>query len=768
MKASAPTSRPVKRRNWQRWRRMVLIVMLTPLFLLFAAWLALPLVHLPKGLSDAPEPSVELLDRNGRSLRQARAEEGQFHRTIAYAELPQSLIDATLAAEDKRFWQHHGVDWRATFRALWQNARHGRVVSGGSTLTQQLIKLAGGRPRNWSSKLIEAAQALRLEQVWDKQRILAAYLNRIDYGSLNAGCAAAAEHYFAKPLRDLSAAESAFLAGLPQAPSRLNPYRRFEMAKKRQEWILARMETTGALKSEERVRAVNEPLRLAPPARSFRAPHFVDMLLAQANAPFPRGSIRTTLDLELQSFVERTLRDHLGRLSTQHVRDGAVVVIDNRSGDVLALVGSPDYGRRDAGQVNGAWAVRSAGSTLKPFTYLLALERGATAASVVHDLPAEFATATGVFAPVNYNRRCYGPMRYRLALANSLNISAVKVLDSIGGPVALSGRLRAWGLTTLNEAPEHYGLGLTLGNADVRLLELANAYATLARLGEFRPYRLTAAESSRNSHPASRISPHACLIADILADNTARAMAFGLESPLRFDFPVACKTGTSSDYRDNWALGFTPEFTVGIWAGNFDGSPMQGVSGVSGAAPVLHDIFVNLHERFGTTWFARPTNIVERMVHPVTGRMVDTGRSGAVRELFSAVALPEQEHTNDYDGAGRVRLPASYREWLASGDNWIGRGAVVDDTRLSTNRLRVVSPVAGTVFFIDPDLGESGRLIPLRAEGTGALEWACETLSCRAGPGGAWAEMREGRHRLTVRHRESGATAETWVKIKRL
>ena len=762
---------------------MVLTALFAPPFLLLAAWLALPLVQLPKGLSDAQEPSVELLDRNGRSLRQARAGEGQFHRTITYAELPQSLIDATLAAEDKRFWHHHGVDWRATFRALWQNARHGRVISGGSTLTQQFIKLARGRPRTWSSKLIEAAQALRLEQVWDKQRILAAYLNRIDYGSLNAGCAAAAEHYFAKLLRDLSAAEAAFLSGLPQAPSRLNPHRHFDAAKKRQEWILARMEMTGALRPEERARAVAEPLRLASPGRTFRAPHFVDLLLAQANVgqasslsgsgwkpdlPSQKGIIRTTLDLELQSFVERTLREHLSRLSAQHVRDGAVVVLDNRTGDVLALAGSPDYARRDAGQVNGAWAARSAGSTLKPFTYLLALERGATTASVVDDLPTEFATATGVFAPVNYNRRCYGPMRYRLALANSLNISAIKVLDSIGGAAVLSKRLREWGLTTLDETPEHYGLGLAIGNADVRLLELANAYATLARLGEFRPYRLTADESSHISYPASRNSPHAWLIADILADNSARAMSFGLESPLHFDFPVACKTGTSSDYRDNWALGFTPEFTVGVWAGNFDGSPMQAVSGVSGAAPALHDIFVNLHERFGTTWFSRPTNIIERMVHPVTGRMVDTGRTGAVREFFCVDALPKCERAEDYDAQGRVRLPALYREWLASGGNWIGRGAVADDTRPTTNQLRVLTPVAGTVFFIDPDLGEAGRLIPLRAEGSGALEWHCETLACRSGPGGACAEMREGRHRLTVRHRESGATAETWVEIKRL
>jgi penicillin-binding protein 1C len=749
---------------------------------------ALRFVPLPAALFLPPQASLELLDRNGKSLRELRSNSGSFSRRVSYEQLPQSLIDATLAAEDKRFWKHGGVDWRASLRAVWGFVKNRRVVSGGSTVTQQLIKLAQPRPRTLRTKFIEAAQAMRLEQVWDKQRILAEYLNRLDYGNLTTGAAEAAEHYFGKPLRDLSAAEAALLAGLPQSPGRLNPRARFERAQKRQQWILSRLEANGRLTTAQRERAAAEPLRLADGRRVFQAPHFADLVMQQldeAGNAAPRGRLTTTLDLELNRFVERTLRRQLDELRPQNVHDGAVVVIENRTGDVLALVGSGNYFAPQAGQVNGAWAPRSAGSTLKPFTYLLAFERGATAASIVDDLPAEFATSTGVFAPENYNRRCYGPMRYRLALANSLNISAVKVLQSVGGAEALQTRLQSLGLTTLTKPAGHYGLGLTIGNAEVRLLELANAYAALARMGEFRPWRLVRDRSGRVGERGSeetmrRLSPaptlshsltppteSAWLIADILSDNDARALAFGTESNLRFDFPVACKTGTSSDFRDNWAMGYTPEFTVGVWMGNFDGTPMREVSGVSGAAPVLREVFEQLHERRGTTWFATPTSIVERVVHPLTGKLLAAERAGAVREKFLANALPQVESAGDYDPAGRVKLACAYRSWLTSGDNWLGGKATMDDSR-ATQPLRLVSPLPGTTFFIDPDLPASSRAIPLRAEGGAALRWESETLECRRGVTGPVALMSEGRHKLIVVCGDTGQRAETWVVVKGL
>ena len=768
--------------------------------LVFGAWLALPLVPLPRGLSQPPTPSVEFLDRHGRSLREVRDGESGFARHVTYAEIPQPLIHATLAAEDKRFWQHPGVDWRATARAVWGLARHRRVISGGSTVTMQLIKLAEPRPRTFRTKVIEAAQALRLEQVWDKQRILTEYLNRLEYGNLNAGCAEAAEFFFSKPLRDLSVAECALLAGLPQAPSRLNPHLHFERAHKREQWILGQMRENGYLTADESARATRETLRLARPGRVFLAPHFVDLVMeleerrAEAEALMPDTgyeipasgiqhpassiehppAIPTTLDLDFNRVVERTLAARLARLRSQHVLNGAAVVIDNRSGDVLALVGSENYFAPRAGQVNGAWAPRSAGSAFKPFTYLLAFEHGANPATVVADVPTEFATSTGLFAPVNYNRHCQGPMRYRLALANSLNISAVKVLASLGGPEALQKRLQACGLTTLTNTAEFYGLGLTIGNAEARLLELANAYACLARLGEFKPYRLTVNSAC---FPAQRVceTGAAWLIADILSDNAARTLTFGAESNLRFDFPVACKTGTSSDFRDNWAFGYTPEFTVGVWVGNFDGRPMEHVSGVTGAAPILHELFEHLHARFGTTWYARPANVVERLVNPVTGHLfADTARAdqklpavAPVLEKFLTQSLPPPEDARDYDLAGRVCLSSEYRDWLASGDNWLAGRAVLNEATTAAT-LRILSPLPGTVFYLDPDLPQSGRRLRLRANGPEGLHWQSDSLECRTERGEVVALLSEGRHHLVVQEPRSGARVETWILVKAL
>lgn len=746
------------------------------------AWLAIGFVPLPPALFAPAPPPLVLQDRSGQPLRWLRDEQGFVGQEAPLADVPQYLIDATLAAEDKRFWEHPGADWRATLRAGFDYVRRRRVISGASTITQQLLKLADPRPRTIPTKLLEAARALRLERVWPKERILAAYLNRIDYGNFNRGCAAAAEFYFDKPLRLLSVAEAALLAGLPQGPSRLNPHTHREAALARQRWVLDRMRANGWLTEAERRQAGEEILQFAPPGRAFRAPHFVDFLVQseQVKPTLPgSGEVRTTLDLEVQEAAEGSLRRQLALIADHGAHDGALVVLDNRSGDVLAMIGSPDYFSPRAGQVNGAWAARSAGSTLKPFTYLLALEQGATPASLVADVPTTFPTRTGVFTPVNYDRRFHGPTRYRMALANSLNVPAVRVLDGIGGAPVLQECLRACGLTTLTAPPEHYGLGLTLGNAEVRLLELVNAYACLARLGEHRPWRLAALGPST---AGTRVFTEgaAWLVADILDDEAARQLAFGTDSPLRFAFPVACKTGTSSDFRDNWAVGFTPEFTVGVWVGNFDGAPLRGVSGVTGAAPVLHEVMEWLHERRGTTGFARPAIVVGARIHPVTGRRLPAGagneddslkpaeaaESSGIDEWFVRGNLPASASATDYDAQGRLQLPPEYAAWLESGDNWLGSTAVA--TR-ETPGLRIAWPPPGTVFFLDPDLPEAGSRVRLRTEGASAVRWESDTLVIDEGPdGGAWLHLREGRHRLLVVGEGRGARAETWIEVRRL
>lgn len=761
----------IERRSLSSFRRRLRARIATGVLLFgFFAWIALHLVPVPVALLRQPEPGAVFTDRNGTPLRELLVDNRRFTQSAPLDETPQMLIDATIAAEDKRFWRHSGVDFFATARATLELVTRHRVVSGASTITQQLVKIADPKPRTFGVKIYEAVTALRIEQVWSKRQIMEAYLNRLDYGNLRIGCRAAAQYYFGKPLSDLSAAECAFLAGLPQAPTRMNPYTHFQRAQKREVWVLRQMQKNGFLSETALQRALDEKLRLNPARRIFQAPHFVDLVMSR-NGAETKGEIHTTLDLELTHLVEDKLRERIGRLRDQHVQNGAVVVIDNRTGDVLALVGSENYFAPGAGQVNGAWARRSPGSALKPFTYLLAFERGATPASIVADLPAEFATSTGIYRPENYNHRCYGPMRYRLALANSLNISAVKVLNTIGGAGVLQKRLQECGLTTLEKSAGHYGLGLTIGNAEARLLELTNAYACLARLGEYRPYRLLANEKpapAGSQLPGQVCDPAAAwLVADILSDNNARSLAFGLNSALRFDFPVACKTGTSTDFRDNWAMGYTPEFTVGVWVGNFDGTPMEHISGVTGAAPVLHDVFEFLHRRNGTTWYEQPREIAERAIHPSTGKLLANPPADAIREKFIAGTRPPIESMDDYDARGRVRLGFEYAQWLAGGSNSLAGSAVIDESA-GTRDLRVLSPLPGTTCVLDPDLPGHGQKMALIAQGPQDVEWESDSLKVRKDHGKTCAILTEGRHRITVLDPSTGKTDQTWIIVKSL
>ncbi len=753
-------------------RRRLVAAVLWLCACLSAAWLVVRFVPVPEAVLTSPPGSVEFTDRHGSTLRETRVED-RFRRDAAYAEIPSVLVKAILAAEDKRFFSHPGVDWRSTLRALASLVLPKQKITGASTLTQQLVKISVPRPRTLRTKFVEIVTALRLEQCWSKEDILAAYLNRVEFGNLNFGVVQAAHYYFGKPLADLSLAEAALLAGLPWNPTRLNPRLHAEAAKRRQQTVLRRMLEAGWIGGVDFDRALAEPLNYRSAGRAFHAPHFVDLLLAQMRSARVSGSVRTTLDLDLHRFVEQSVSRHLAGLRVHNVQSAAAVVLENSSGEVLALVGSEDYFAPGSGMVNGAMQARSAGSTLKPVTYLLALERGDTPATIAADVPTEFSTSSGPYRPENFHRHCQGPVRYREALASSLNIPAVRVLQSLGGAAALQARLQAWGISTLRKTPEFYGLGLTLGNAEVRLLELANVYATLARMGRWQPCRLASGGAPGvlaavpPSLGASAVVPGqdllCWLIADILADNAARAPAFGSDSPLRFDFPVACKTGTSTDFRDNWALGYTPEFTVGVWVGNFDGTPMREVSGITGAGPILHEVFEHLHRRFGTSWFPKPPEITEVPVHKLSGKAVPPDTAGAVLEKFCAWNPPAVQQRGDVDEQGRVRLGREYASWFDGPDNQLQERVIVD----GAGGLQLVSPRPGTVYVLDPDVPSSG-LLPLVARGGERLVWESATLAVEERGGRCFAVAREGRHAITVRDARTGQTIGTWVVVKGL
>lgn len=715
-------------------------------------------------------PSAQYVVRDGSPLRLLLDEAGQRSTAdLPFEKLPGSLMQATLAVEDQRFYQHAGIDYIALGRATLSNLQQRRVVSGASTLAQQLVKISTPRStrRGLGVKWYEAQTARRLLRTWSRHQVLTAYLSRVSYGNLFIGCEMAAAGYFNKPLSDLTLAESALLAGLPQAPTRLNPFKNPEAAKKRQRHVLTRLLEDGVIDQDAHDRAVQQPLLYTAFRGGFEAPHATTLLGAQT-PPTDRGRIRTTLDASLQRRVEQVLAARLAPLRDRHVTQAAAVILENATGDVLALAGSRDFFSADGGQINGAWTPHSPGSALKPFTYLLALERGLSPVTVLPDLPVSFPTPTGVYRPENYDHRLYGPVTFRTALGNSLNIPAVRLLDQIGGTATLVEGLQSLGLTTLTEPPEHYGLGLTIGNAPVRLLELANAYACLARLGEYRPWRLLADAALETARGVC--SPqNAFLIADMLSDNQARLLTFGAHSPLRMPFRVAVKTGTSSSYRDNWTFGYTPEFTVGVWVGNFDRTPMQGVSGVTGAAPILRDLFLALCETSTLTWFEPPQGLVQVRIDPRTGRRI-TAQAPAARlsrtEWVAAAQLPPAAAASDYDEAGRAYLPPEFAAWLDSRDNWLADLVVIAKDSSESPPLRINQPVEGSVYHLDPDLPNQGRRLPLRSswDSSRPLVWTSPTLQMEKDQQGWTALLVEGEHVIHC-HREAAEPALVSVRI---
>jgi penicillin-binding protein 1C len=747
----------------RRWKTL-----LTTLLLLAAGgWWGLPwLIPLPEALLRPPTSSTLYLARDGTPLRHLLDESGtRCAPPVQYAEIPPTLVHALLAAEDKRFFSHGGIDLLAVLRAGRDNARSGRIISGASTIHQQLIKNTtpqSGRRTLWI-KLVEALQARRLAMSWSREEVLAAYANRISFGNLMTGVATAASGYFHKPLSDLTPAECALLAALPQAPARLNPFRHLEAVLPRQRRILDQMHALHWLDDEQHRVALSQKIVLQRFSGGFAAPHAIEMLRGESHAT----TVRTTLDATLQQQVETIMAQRLESLQGRHVTQAAVVVIDNATGAVLALAGSRDFFAKDGGQINGAWAAHSPGSAMKPFTYLLAFERGATPASIVADLPIEFATASGTYRPENFSLRNFGPMTYRYALGNSLNISAVRVLDSIGGADTLLPKLRELGLSTLTEDAAHYGLGLTIGNASVRLIELANAYACLARLGRFKPWTLLrdapAAEERRLLG-----ENESWLIADILSDNQAREMSFGSWSVLRLPFKCAVKTGTSSTFRDNWTLGYTPEFTVGVWVGNFDNTPMQNVSGVTGAGPIFRDVMLHLHEKHPAIWFVTPKTITHARIDPRTGKRL-TPQTPPARvsreEFFIASKLPPVAQASDYDARGRAILPREYAPWIPSSANWLGDLVTTTSTD-ARPELRITNPIPGTVVILDPDIRNHGSRLLLQAVGSNRPHWSCKTLELRHEGVYTFAILKPGRHEIEARDEASVLSARTFVIVQ--
>lgn len=741
-------------------------------------WTLLPFTtEIPKPLASPVPPSPRLLDRHGEVLEDFARTDFFRHHPVQLEEVPPALRDATLAAEDKRFHRHDGVDYLAVLRAARDAIRYREVVSGASTITQQLVKIsAAPAPRNLATKVREAFTAQHLEVRWTKDEILGAYFNRLDYGNHRQGCREAARFYFGKPLGDLSLAECALLAGLPQSPSRHDPLHNPDSALKRRNWILDRLANEFDYRPETIAAAKAEPLCLDTRRPASEAPHLAAALRTTIRDE-DQADIQTTIDRELQQSVTTTVERELARLAPSNVRHAAVVVLENDSGEVLALVGSGDFEDLRGGQINGALVPRSAGSTLKPFTYLLAFEEyGLSPGSLVADIPTPYRTEEGLELPKNFDHKHHGPVTIRHALANSLNVAAMRTLNKCGGPTVLAGFLRQLGFQTLSRPAREYGLGLTIGNAEVTLLELTNAYATLARLGKRQPVVLVRPSSAgppiAPDH-ASAAEPVAAaqsvyLLADILSDNTSRSAAFGSHSTLRLPFPAAVKTGTSSDFRDNWCVGFTADYTVGVWVGNFDNTPMRGISGVSGAGPIFHQVMLDLYRDRTPRWLDRPTNLVDIAIDSRTGNRfpdrASLGQAFAAPELSHANRLPPLVSPRDYDRLGRALLDARYTEWFESPDN-----TRHDDLALTSERPRdltpeIISPLPTATYLLDPELPSGGRLLKLLSNLPANAQWSSPTLRIE----GSTAFLEPGHHEIVLTDPDSGIATSQKIQVESL
>lgn len=595
---AAPTLAATRARRSRRRRVVAALAVLVGVAWLswasFWSWLRDEVDRPRDELHDDWYSGHRVLDRQGRLLRELPGELGRRGQPLPLAELGERIVVTTRVSEDERFFEHDGVDGLAVARAVSQNVRHGRLVSGASTITQQLVKLLDtrGQPGERTAwiKLREAARAENLDAALDKAEILEAYLDRLPYGHGLVGPEAAARGYFGVAARDLSWAQAAYLAVLPRAPSQLDPLRHPERVVPRQQALLHALHEAGELNDAGLRRALAEPVEPRTPPRPFLAPHLVQTL--QAEGRLAEGPVTsTTIDRALQLEVEGLVRTHMAHVAAAGASDAAVMVIDNDTAEVLAYVGSADFHDPEiSGQVDMARAPRQPGSTLKPFVYALAFEAGHSPLELLPDVPTRFREGPGhVYAPHNYHGQFGGPVSARQALAESLNVPAIRLAAELPAG-ALLDTLHRLGLASLREPAGHYGLALALGSGEVGLRELAEAYVALARGGEHRPLRV---RLDAPLGPSTRVldAAAAAAVIEALADPLARARLLPEgHRPFDIGFPVALKTGTSSGYRDAWTLGFTRERTVAVWIGNADGSPMHEVTGAGGAGPLFADV----------------------------------------------------------------------------------------------------------------------------------------------------------------------------------
>ncbi len=537
----------------------------------------------------------QVLDRSGKPLSISYQNRFNTADVLALHDMPELLRQAVVTSEDRKFFAHHGVDWDARLSAIWQNLHAGKKVRGASTITEQVVRIAHPRPRNLWSRWVEGFEAMLLEVHASKGEILEFYLNQVPYAANRRGVAQAAHYYFNRDLDTLTRKEMLALAILPRAPSALDLYRNPEAIASSIDRLATAMEARHEITPDQHRQIFSEAISLEPAAPELATAHFVNYI--RETVPYrlsDHGVLRTTIDGGLQRRVQGMLDERIKGLMRKQVRNGAVLVVDHTTGEILAWAVAGASDTATPGQtIDTVRTPRQPGSALKPFLYTLALDSGWSPATVLYDAPMAEAIGSGLHDFHNYSHTFYGKISLREALGNSLNIPALETIGFVT-PARYLDTLHALGFESLTQPVQFYKEGLALGTGEVTLFEMVQAYSTLANRGLHRP--LTPLLETPYTRQAKRIyTPEATsLIANILSDPYARRREFGAGSVLNLPVQTAVKTGTSTDYRDAWVLGFDSHYTVGVWLGNLDQTPMDGVTGSTGPALVLRGVFAAL------------------------------------------------------------------------------------------------------------------------------------------------------------------------------
>ena len=657
------------------------------------------------------QPSV--LARNGVPLNFSYQDGWNLHERLALHEIPPFLQQAFVLAEDKRFFEHRGVDWLARLSAAVQNLLAGEVVRGASTISEQVVRLLHPRPRTFWSRWLEGWEAERLEDRFSKADILEFYLNQVPYAAQRRGVQQAAHYWFDRDLDTLNRKEMLALAVLVRAPGYLDPRNHSFALEASIERLIDRAEADAALTAKQvaLIRSERMSLSAIPEAGDTRA--VIAEVLDTARKSMKLESVRqvhTTLDTSLQATAERILRERLGALQRHHVYNAALLLVDHQSDEVLAWVNASHAEGTRSEWYDAVTQPRQPGSTLKPLLYAAALERGWTAATLIDDSPLAEMVVGGLHSYHNYSRSYYGPVRLRDALGNSLNIPAIRTIQYVGTGDFLS-LLRQLGVNSLQQHPDYYGDGLALGNGEVTLQELVGAYASLARGGIYRPLRLVAGQAVIVGGRRVFSSETTGIIADILADPEARRLEFGRGGLMKFPVETAIKTGTSSDYRDAWAVAFTERYTAGVWMGNLNGRPMDNITGARGPVLVLRSLFAELSRLAPTKPLPRSPLLRKVRICLEDGRRADDECPGR-DELFVAGTEPGAQPLLPADGSP-LRLRQPHNGLLLAMDP-----RIPDEAEAFPFLLNNPPPASAVVWYVDGQPvatgGEAEYLWPMR------------------------------------------------------